>query len=212
MKRTLVLSMLLAVGASAHATLLTFEDLAVGATLGNQYAGIHFAIGLDGAVGVSASSSGLGWATNSAIDITEVGGDVGGLGTPNLVSGHLVRSFGGWLSEDGDPVINVKFDNEVTDFSLDFAGVATPADTRIFALNASKNVVASKVGTVTTGQFNLALNGLTGVKEIIITPGSFNDWVGFDNVNYTVKSVPEPATLTLLGLAVPFIARRRKSK
>lgn len=209
MNRTLLVSLLVAVGASAQATLINFDNLSVGTTLANQYTGVHFAAGADG-VAITGATGSL--ATNTDLTIVAVGGgDTGGLGTPSLVSGMIVRSFNGWLSEDGDPVLNIKFDDNISAISMDFAGVATPASTIIRAVDAGKNIVATATGS-TTGQFTLSLAGLTGVKEVIVTPGDFFDWVGFDNLNYTTQSVPEPATLALLGLAVPFIARRRKNR
>ena len=63
-----------------------------------------------------------------------------------------------------------------------------------------------------TGQFALSF-AAPAITSVVVTPGSFNDWVGVDNINYTaaVVGVPEPETYALmtLGLAAIALARRR---
>jgi hypothetical protein len=144
--------------------------------------------------------------------VSSTGTDVGGLGTPSLVSGNVLHGFDGWLDEDGDPSFSAFFSGGITSFSADFAGVATPEDVRLFAYLGA-TLVQTAVGTI-TGQFTLSL--ATGLYDrVVITPGSYLDWVGVDNIRFNtaaVTAVPEPASmaLVLLGLAGAGLARRRQ--
>ncbi|MEO5735180.1 MAG: PEP-CTERM sorting domain-containing protein [Rubrivivax sp.] len=196
--------------AQAGAVTITFDELAVGTTLSNQYAAM-------GATFVPNAFTGAGgpngaWGTNTDMTIvSSTGGDVGGLGTPSLVSGNLLRSFNGWLGENGDPSFAINFSTPVSSISIDFAGVADVANTRLFAYNG-----ATQLGIVTsavsTGQFTLSF-AAASITSVRVTPGWFNDWVGVDNVVFTPMAVPEPRTVAMMGLGVAvllaFRSRRR---
>jgi hypothetical protein len=159
--------------------------LAVSTVLTNQYqasVGVTFSpnafSGAGGPVGA--------WATNTDTTIVDsAGGDVGGLGTPLLVSGNILRSFNGWLSEDGDPSIRLTFSTPVTSVSATFAGISTAADVTLRAFDAGN----SSLGTATaagTGQQVLTFNaGSDTIASVALVPGSFNDWVGVDNIVIT---------------------------
>jgi hypothetical protein len=193
----------------ASAVTINFENLAVGTVLSNQYAGVTFAA--NAFTGPGSSSSGQPWATNTDMTIVlSTGADVGGLGTPLLVSGNLLRSFNGWLGENGDPSFRISFGSAINSFSAAFAGVSTAADVRVFAYNGA-NLLGTVAGS-STGQFVLSF-AAASITSVVLTPGSFNDWVGVDNINYTtaVVGVPEPETYALmaLGLAAVALARRR---
>lgn len=190
------------------ATTLSFEDLAVGTVLSNQYAGLGATFSPNAFTGPGSSTSGSAWATNSDMTIvSSTGTDVGGLGTPaGLVSGNILRSFGGWLNENGDPSFSITFSGPATDFSASFAGVSTGADVSLFAYNG-----ATLVGTVSgtgTGQFTLSYAG--PVTSVAIRPGSFNDWVGVDNITYTLTAVPEVGTYLMMGMGLALLAVRRR--
>jgi hypothetical protein len=204
---TLASGLLLAAG-QASATTLTFEDLAVGTVLSTQYSALGATFSANAYTGTGGPTS--DWASNTDMTIvSSTGSDVGGLGTPTLVSGNLLRSFAGWLNEDGDPSFKISFSSAATGFSASFAGVSTAADVRVFAYNG-----ATLVGTVagsSTGQFTLSYAG--PVTSVVITPGSFNDWVGVDNITYNLAAVPEVSTYAMMGLGVAVLAlqRRRRS-
>jgi hypothetical protein len=204
---TLASGLLLAAG-QASATTLTFEDLAVGTVLSTQYSALGATFSANAYTGTGGPTS--DWASNTDMTIvSSTGSDVGGLGTPTLVSGNLLRSFAGWLNEDGDPSFRISFSSAATGFSASFAGVSTAADVRVFAYNG-----ATLVGTVagsSTGQFTLSYAG--PVTSVVITPGSFNDWVGVDNITYNLAAVPEVSTYAMMGLGVAVLAlqRRRRS-
>jgi hypothetical protein len=204
---TLASGLLLAAG-QASATTLTFEDLAVGTVLSTQYSALGATFSANAYTGTGGPTG--AWASNTDMTIvSSTGSDVGGLGTPTLVSGNLLRSFAGWLNEDGDPSFKISFSSAATGFSASFAGVSTAADVRVFAYNG-----ATLVGTVagsSTGQFTLSYAG--PVTSVVITPGSFNDWVGVDNITYNLAAVPEVSTYAMMGLGVAVLAlqRRRRS-
>lgn len=205
----LLASGLLLVAAQASAVTINFEDLAAGAVLSTQYSALGATFSANAFSGPGSSSSEALWATNTDMTIvSSTGGDVGGLGTPGLVSGNVLRSFNGWLDEDGDPSFSISFSTAVSSFSAAFAGVTDGLDTRLFAYNG-----ASLLGTVagpasTTGQFVLSFSA-ANITRVAIAPGTFNDYVAVDNINFA--PVPEPATYAMMGLGLALIAARRRS-
>jgi hypothetical protein len=71
--------------------------LAVGETLGNQYAayGVMFAPSPFTGPGAPTGN----WATRTDMTITSASGnDIGGLGSPSLVSGNILHSYNDWAS------------------------------------------------------------------------------------------------------------------
>ena len=192
-----VLSASLLSASAASAALITFEDLTVGTTLSNQYAGLGVIFSPNVFSGPSPSSSGQDWATDTDMTIVSSGGsDVGGLGTPSLVSGNILRSFAGWLGETGDPSFLMTFTSAISSISLDFAGVTTPSDVVLYAYDGDL-LLGTAVSGVVTGQFNLSFNAAS-ITKVAIAPGSFNDWVGVDNISFDSGAVPEPATWAMM--------------
>ncbi|MDQ2779320.1 MAG: PEP-CTERM sorting domain-containing protein [Pseudomonadota bacterium] len=195
--------------AQAGAVTITFDELAEGTTLSNQYAAMGAVFSPNAFTGAG-GPSGQDWATNTDMTITSIDtGDVGGLGTPSLVSGNVLHSFGGWLNEDGDGSFSIDFSTPVNSVSMDFAGVATPADVQLFAYNGA-TLLGTVAGTVTTGQFTLSF-AAASITSVAVTPGSFDDWVGVDNVVFA--PVPEPASYLLMGLGLAtLLAFRHRSR
>jgi hypothetical protein len=216
MKPTVQLSFLAAglalACAQASATTLTFEDLAAGTVLSNQYAALGATFSPNAFTGPGTSTSGEPWSglTDMTI-VSSTGTDVGALGTPaGLVSGNILHSFAGWVREtDGDPSFRITFSGPATGFSAAFAGVfsaSTAADVTLFAFNG-----ATLVGTVSgasAGQFVLSFAG--PVTSVAIRPGSFVDWVGVDNITYTLAAVPEVSTYAMMGLGLALLAFKRR--
>lgn len=209
MKRALLLpgSLLLSlVAASANATLIDFNSLSEGEVVSSQFAGVTFSAG-PGSLDVP-NAGGNGLATNSNMQVTST--DLGGLGTPSLVSGMILRTFDGWLDEDGDSVFVMTFATGIESISVDFAGISTASSTAMYAYAGGTTHVASITATG-TGQQTLTLSGLGNATQVAITAGDFFDWVGVDNINYTPAStVPEPATMAVLGIGAAAMLRRRK--
>lgn len=192
--------------------LIDFENLSVGDTLDSQYAawGVTFSSspysGADSPTG--------GWATNTDLTIVAVdGGDTGGLGTPSLVSGKILRSFNGWLGEDGDASILMTFSTPITAISVDFAGIANASSTGLDIYSTTGTYITSVVATA-GGQQTLTYTG-TNIGYVVMTPGDYNDWVGIDNISFIIAAaVPEPETygMLALGLGVLAIAVRRRQR
>ncbi len=165
--------------------------LAAGAVLGTQYqattGAVFTANGFTGAGGPTGD-----WATNTDTTIVDSAGtDVGGLGTPTLVSGNVLRSFNGWLNEDGDSSIRVTFDVPVSTFSATFCGIATTASTRVFAFDASNNLLTTSTAAG-TGQQVVTVANATPIKSVVMTAGDFFDWVGVDNITFTTVNAGGP--------------------
>lgn len=207
-------TLLVAMSASAQSYNITFDagdpinGLAVGATLANQYAAFGVTFSPNAFSGAGTSSSGEDWATNTNMGIvSSTGTDVGALGSPSLVGGNLLHSFNGWLGENGDPSFRASFTGGITAFSAAFAGGSVGADVRLFAYNGA--TLLGSVAGVGSGQFSLAF-AAPNITSIVVTPGSFNDWVGVDNIQYTLAAIPEPETYALMGLGLCAVAWARR--
>ncbi len=197
----------------ASAVTIDFEGLAEGVTLSNQYGALGAIFSANPFSGPGTSTSGKDWATNTDMTITAT--DLGALGAPSLVSGKMLHSFGGWLNEDGDPSFAINFTTSINSFSAAFAGVFTGADVTVYAYNGATLLGTISGPTVTTtSQFVLSFAAPT-ITKIAIRPGSFSDWVGVDNINYTQNAVtplvPEPESwaLMIVGFGAAGYAMRR---
>jgi hypothetical protein len=193
----LAFAALMATVVDAGATVITFDNLAVGTTLSTQYAGVVFTP--NALVGGTFADN-----TDMAI-VSATGSDVGfDLGTPSLVSGNVLRSFNGYLSEDGDPSFRISFAAPITSFSATFAGVFDASDVTLFGYNGT-TLVRTVVGTSADAQFTLALAGAL-FTSVIVTPGTFNDYVVVDNVQFA----PEPETWLLIAFGLGVVAWSRR--
>jgi PEP-CTERM motif len=206
----------LSVGLVKAATVITFEDLAEGATLSNQYSALGVTFSPNAFTGANSNSTSQPWATNTNMIITGI--DLGAGGTPVLSSGKLLHSFNGYLNENGDPSFLATFSNPINFFSADFVGVFTPGDVTLVAYNGSVIIGTSVVAAAScapTCQTTLSFSA-PSITKIAVTPGSFADWVGVDNITFTqVTAVPEPSEVAMMmsGLGVlAWMRRRRKSE
>lgn len=190
--------------ASAAVYTMTFDTdaagnaIAEGAMLSTQYS----------AWGVSASNVGAppfgsGWASNSSLQITAT--DIGG-GVTAPISGKLLHSFGGWLSENDDPFIRMAFSTGINSIAADFGGMSDYAASGIYAYNGA--TLVGQVNGTASGTQHLSLSGVGTITNIIIVPGTFGDWVGVDNISF--NTVPTPGAAALLGLGGLIVGRRRR--
>lgn len=199
----LALVALSATAIDAGATILNFDNLAVGTTLSTQYAGVVFSPN---------ALVGSGFATNTDMTIVSAtGSDVGfDLGLPNLVSGNVLRSFSAWLNETGDPSFRVTFASPISSFSADFAGVFSASDVQLLAYDGN-TLLSTVVGTSNDEQFLLSTTG-NHITSVVVLPGTLEDYVVVDNVQYITAAVPEPSAWALSAFGLAFVgwARRRK--
>jgi hypothetical protein len=197
---------------SAQTFTITFDagdpigGLPVGTVLGNQYTAST------GATFSANAFSGAGgpvgnWATNTDMTVvSSAGTDVGGLGIPPLVSGNLLRSFNGWLGENGDASIRMTLSPPAQSCSVTFGGIATPSSTRLQAFDAGNTLISSAVATAgSAGQQTLTVSGVGNViASVAILPGDFNDWVGVDNITCT-RVVVGPTKLAITAQPTPSV-------
>ena len=188
--------------------------LAAGTTLSNQYAAFGVTFSPNAFTGPGSPTG--SWATNTNMTVvSSTGVDVGDLGTPSLVSGNLLRSFSGWLLENGDASFRATFSGGgVSSLSATFAGIAQSdaGSTRLFAYNGSTllTTAIASAQCATVCQQTLTVSSATPITSVVFTPGDFFDWVGVDDITYT--PIPEPATITLLALGVAAVVRARRNR
>lgn len=195
--------------ASAAVYTMTFDTdaagnaIAEGATLSTQYAAWGVSVSNSGAPGFGAPY--YGWASDGLSSLQITATDIGG-GVTAPISGKLLHSFGGWLSEDGDPYIRMSFSTGIDSIAADFGGMSYPSSSGIYAYNGA-TLVGQVNGTVTNTE-HLSLSGVGTITSIVLVPGDFGDWVGIDNV--TFNTVPTPGAAALLGLGGLIVGRRRR--
>lgn len=192
--------------AQASAVTINFDNLAAGTTLSTQYAALGAVFTPNAFSGAGTSTSGEPWATNTHMLLADsTGGNVGSLVPSALISGTVLRSFSGWLSEDGDASFLVSFSTPVSSFSAAFGNVTDAADVTIWAYNGS-TLLGSVSGTQ-GGEFTLSFSA-DAITSVAVRPGSYIDYVAVDNISFA--PVPEPGSYLLMGLGLAAFALRQR--
>jgi hypothetical protein len=193
---------LLLAAAPAHAATITFEDLADGATLSTQYTGLGVVFSPNAFSGSNSNSTAQGWATNTGMTVTD--NDLGfELGAPSLGSGNLLHSYSNFLGGDGDPSIRATFLLPMTSVSLDFVGInaGAAADVTLTVYNGAA-IIGTVVASACTATCQQTLSfAAPSITQVVFTPGSYDDWVGVDNISFT-PAVPEASSWAMLALGL----------
>ena len=84
------------------------------------------------------------------------------------------------------------------------------ADVSLFAYNGAALIGTVSGTSISAGQFVLSYAG--PMTSIAIRPGSFIDWVGVDNITYTLAPIPEPGTSALMGLGLALLVFKRRQR
>ena len=176
----------------AGAETISFDELAPGDVVFNQYQNLGVTFQANVFLGPSGSSSRSEWATNSKILVVPVAPvdpkklDFGELGSPALVTGNILHSFNDWLNEDGDPNWSITFAQPITSISVDFAGVTVFADTKLFIYTNGglAEIVTALPTGAKIGQLTLK-STVPRITRVVIALGTYDDWVGVDNITFT---------------------------
>lgn len=194
-------------GVQAQTYTITFDagdpinGLAAGTVLGAQYAAATGATFTPNAFTGSTPTppSELAWATNTDVTVvSSTGSDVGILGFPELVSGNLLRSEAGWRRENGDPSIRMTLVNPARTVSIDVAGLGAFLSTgrsRMIAFNAEGTQIASALASGSRMQRTLTVNA-SGIASVVFIAGDGDDWVGIDNIRFTLEPLNVPPIYT----------------
>jgi PEP-CTERM motif len=188
----------------ASATTITFEDLAEGATLSNQYAALGVVFSPNAFSGPNSNSTLEPWATNTGMTITA--NDLGAIGTPLLTNGKLLHSLTNYNLENGDPSILATFTTPINNISMDFVGILTGSDVTMVIYNGA-TIIGTVAAPACTPPCQTTLNfAAPSITSVAFTPGSFDDWVGVDNITFTQAGVvPEASTYAMMALGLGLV-------
>lgn len=217
--RVVAASLLLAAcssGALAEVRVMDFDTdawgdpILPGSTFSMQYAAWGVGVSANPFTGFSPAGTNDLWATNT--DLT-IGTDVGV--TARTTGGNSLHSLTGWLAEDGDPSFELTFLYRIDSISAVFTAIATnDAFAGIIAYNDLDEVIADvRVADPLQGASftqTLTLTNLGAASRVVIIPGTFDDWVGVDDIAFGDAVIPAPSAAALLTLAALGAPRRSR--
>lgn len=187
------------------------DPIPFGSSFAFQYAAWGVGASPNAFSGSNAGGTVGSWATNTDMMISTdagVGARTGG--------GNMVHSLSGWLNEDGDPSFELSFLYRIDAISAVFTGIGTSNSfAGIIAYSDTDQIVGEVhvqdplLGGATTQ--TLSLTGLNAASRVVIIPGTYDDWVGVDDISFTDAALPTPGAATLMGLGGLLAARRRRT-
>lgn len=144
--------------------------------------------------------------------------DRGAGGVPTIAAAEATATDGNayWLFglDNVDDYWRARSDSDdiaaITIPNFDFGDLA--AALTMFENPTGMAVASDRICATSIGGFTVATADVCALGNLL-TPTGATPFQSFDDVNFTISSVPEPATLGLLGLGlmgIGFAARRRK--
>lgn len=206
------------VASSASADTITFEGFAVGTNITNQIPGVTISAtgGIDEAW-IFDTDAPTGGDTDLQAPFTEIGGG------PVLSPGNILI-----IQENNDPgdaddlgtaggIFDIEFDVATTLFSIDFFDMEEGTLIELFSGSFADLIASFETESSETDETpddnlyeHLVFNGsdgVAGVKSIRITMAGSG---GIDNIVHR-RTVPEPASLLLLGAGLLLLRARARS-
>lgn len=203
-------------GASADVRTMDFDSdawgapIAAGTPFAMQYAAWGVGVSANPYSGPNTSGAANLWATNTDLTISTDAGV-----TARTGSGNMLHSLTGWLSEDGDPSFELTFLYRIDSISAVFTGIATGDSFAGMIAYDDEDQVLAEVRVTNPAQGGaftqtLSLTNLGAVSRVVFVPGTFDDWIGIDDIAFGDAVVPTPGAAALMGIGSIVLLRRKR--